>query len=153
MCLVETRKISLSFTGLLRSHEGDDNENIKTTTLHVHHDTTSPPPHFSCPPPPPPHFYYFHSSFCIPTRQAKQANLRPERSNSNNLSSSKTIGEVKTIEMWCRWWWWRRRENNRNVVVMEGNNRNMVVVVVEEGKNVVVIVYSFTIHQAVLKKS
>ena len=34
---------------------------------------------------------------------------------------------------------------------MEGNNRN--VVVVEEGKNVVVVVYSFTIHQAVLKKS
>ena len=40
------------------------------------------------------------------------------------------------------------------MVVMEGNNRNMVVVVVvEEGKNVVVVAYSFTIHQAVLKKS
>ena len=39
-------------------------------------------------------------------------------------------------------------------MVVEGNNRNVVVVVVvEEGKNVVVFVYSFTIHQAVLKKS
>ena len=43
-------------------------------------------------------------------------------------------------------------ENNRNVVVVavEENNRNVVVVV--EGKNVVVVVYSFTIHEAVLKK-
>ena len=72
-------------------------------------------------PPAPSHFYCFHSSYCFPTRQAKQANLRPERSNSNNLSSSKTIGGVKTIEMW----WWR--ENNRNVVAV-------VVVVEEEGK-------------------
>ena len=34
--------------------------------------------------------------------------------------------------------------------VVEGNNSNVVVVV--EGKNVVVVVYSFTIHEAVLKK-
>ena len=33
--------------------------------------------------------------------------------------------------MWRRWWWWWR-ENNRNVVA--------------------VVVYSFTIHEAVLKK-
>ena len=31
------------------------------------------------------------------------------------LSGRKTIGGVKTIEMWW-WWWWR--ENNRNVVVV-----------------------------------
>ena len=40
-------------------------------------------------------------------------------------------------------WWWR--ENNTNVavaVVVEENNRNVVAVVV----------YSFTIHEAVLKK-
>ena len=36
------------------------------------------------------------------------------------------------------------------MVVVEGNNSNVVVVV--EGKNVVVVVYSFTIHEAVLKK-
>ena len=35
-------------------------------------------------------------------------------------------------------------------MVVEGNNSNVVVVV--EGKNVVVVVYSFTIHEAVLKK-
>ena len=47
------------------------------------------------------------------------------------LSGRKTIGGVKTIEMW---WWWRRK-NNTNVVVVEGNNRNVVVVVVVvEGK-------------------
>ena len=45
-------------------------------------------------------------------------------------------------------------ENNRNVVVEE-NNKN--VVVVKEGENkrnlMVVVVYSFTIHEAVLKKT
>ena len=35
----------------------------------------------------------------------------------------------KTIEMWWRWWWWRER--NRNVAM---------------------VVYSFTIYEAVLKK-
>ena len=86
-----------------------------------------PPPHFYCfpSPPPPPHFYCFHSSYCFPSRQAKKANLRPKsglkgqtqakKVNSNNLSSRKTIGGVKRIEMW--WWWWR--ENNGNVVVAE----------------------------------
>ena len=39
-------------------------------------------------------------------------------------------GGGKTIEMWWRWWWWW--ENNRNVAV---------------------VVYSFTIYEAVLKKS
>ena len=113
-----------------RCHDVDDNENIKTTTLHVHHDTTSPP-HFYCFP-----FttttlllfslHHHHISIVytppivfLPDRPT-QANLRPERSNSNNLSSRKTKGGVKTIEMW----WWR--ENNRNVVA--------VVVVEEEGK-------------------
>ena len=39
--------------------------------------------------------------------------------------------EGKTKEMWWRWWWcWR--ENNRNLVA--------------------VVLYSFTIHEAVLKK-
>ena len=57
-------------------------------------------------------------------------------------------------------------ESNRNVVVVEENNRNVVVVVEENNKNVVVVkedkskrnlmvvvVYSFTIHEAVLKKT
>ena len=39
-------------------------------------------------------------------------------------------GGGKTIEMW-RLWWWRRRENNRNVAV---------------------VIYSFTIYEAVLKR-
>ena len=84
-------------------------------------------------PRPPPHFYRFHSTTTtfllfslhqhhisivfsppivfLPDRPT-QANLRPERSNSNIFSSRKTIGEVKTIEMWWRWWretiemWW-----------------------------------------------
>ena len=41
-------------------------------------------------------------------------------------------GGGKTIKLWWRWWWWWR-ENNRNVVA--------------------VVVYSFNIHVAVLKKS
>ena len=57
-------------------------------------------------------------------------------------------------------------ESNRNVVVVEENNRNVVVVVEENNKNVVVVkedkskrnlmvvvVYSFTIHEAVFKKT
>ena len=98
-----------------------------------------PPSHFYCFPPPPPHFYcfppppalHFH---CFPSttttttfllfsllllfsyetgqKGQPQAKIRPKRSNSNNLSSRKTIGGVKRIEMW---WWW---ENNRNVVVV-----------------------------------
>ena len=46
-------------------------------------------------------------------------------------------------------------ENNRNVVVVvEENNKNVVVVKEEENKRnlMVVVVYSFTIHEAVLKK-
>ena len=50
------------------------------------------------------------------------------------MSGKKTIGGVKTIEMW--WWWetikmWWGRENNGNVVV---------------------VIYSFTIQEDVLKK-
>ena len=39
------------------------------------------------------------------------------------------------------------------VVVVEGNNRTKVVVLVErKNRNGVVVVYNFTIHEAVLKK-
>ena len=36
---------------------------------------------------------------------------------------------------------------------MEGNNRNEVVALVEGKINVVMVLYSFTIHEAVLKKN
>ena len=53
---------------------------------------------------------------------------------------------MKTIETW----WWKK--NNRNLAVVEGNNRNVVVALVEGKINVVVVLYSFTIHEAMLKK-
>ena len=48
-------------------------------------------------------------------------------------------------------WWWK--ENNRNLAVVEGNNRNVVVALAEGKINVVMVLYSFTIHEAVLKKN
>ena len=71
------------------------------TIYHYHHISIvfPPPPHFYCCPPPS-HFYCFHSSYCFLTRHSKKAKLSPKRSNSNNLSSRKTKGGVKAIEMW-----------------------------------------------------
>ena len=94
--------------------------------------------------------YRFLISILFP-RKAKEAKIRPShlslafkafrgkpiemkrrlrRRRENNKNEEEEEGE--TIEMWWWWWWWWWRwENNRNVAV---------------------VVYSFTIYEAVLKK-
>ena len=84
---------------------------ISIVSLHHHHiSIVFPPP---APPPPPPHFYCFHS-YCFATRKVIWVWPFWPEVGLFGLSGRKTIGGVKTIEMW---WWWR--ENNRSLVVVK----------------------------------
>ena len=91
-------------------------------TPHFFFPPPPPPPHFYCfpppPPPTPPHLCCFHSSYCFSTTKVIWVSLfwlefgllgliLPEVG-LFGLSGRKTIGGVKTIEMW--WWWWWCRE-------------------------------------------
>ena len=58
----------------------------------------------------------------------------------------------KTIEMTRRWRRRRRRENNKNEEEEEGETIEMWRWWRENNRNVAVVVYSFTIYEAVLKK-